>query len=498
MSMPIRWPGHPVPVPAARASEPREAAWPRAAAGSAPVPAPPADALRRDTEARHWRASQLSLGLIVCALLALLAVPTWTERRTASIRAGVLDVVASARDLTDDIERDMAVEAEAQRLYSFGAQRELLDRFGAARADDERALARLRPLALGLGDGVPASADALARELREWQRAALEAPGTAPRPAAEDELFLRAVRAARELDVAIGRVTEQGRQNARDAQALEAHLTVVLGALVLAAVLLLGQLARRLRGLARRETALRQELETSVARRERLIRGFSHDLKNPLGVADGYAELLEGGYLEDPVRRREGLQRLRRAISSALRLADDLLDIARAEAGMLSVAREVVDVGALAREVAAECAPQAAAAGLMLHIDLPRTLPAADTDPARVRQILGNLLSNAIKYGADGGSVRVEARVEHATDGSRPTQRSVVVSVSDRGPGVPLERQAWIFDEFTRLDPDAAPGTGLGLAISLRLARALGGDLVLESIPGDGSTFSLWLPESGR
>ena len=244
-------------------------------------------------------------------------------------------------------------------------------------------------------------------------------------------------------------------------------------------------------------TELRQELETSVARRERLIRGFSHDLKNPLGVADGYAELLEGGYLEDPTRRREGLQRLRRAISSALRLADDLLDLARAEAGMLSVAREVVDVGALAREVAAECAPQAAAAGLMLHVDLPRTLPPAETDPARVRQILGNLLSNAIKYGADGGSVRVQARVEHATDGSRPP-RSVVVSVSDHGPGIPADRQAWIFDEFTRLDPDSAPGTGLGLAISLRLARALGGDLVLQSIPGDGSTFSLWLPASSR
>ncbi len=146
MSMPIRRPGQPAPAPAARASEPREAAWPPAAPPT-PAAAPPADALRRDTEVRHWRASQLSLGLIVCSLLALLAVPTWTARRTAAIRTGVLDVVASARDLTDDIGRDMAVEAEAQRLYSFGAKPELLDRFDAARADDERALARLRPLA---------------------------------------------------------------------------------------------------------------------------------------------------------------------------------------------------------------------------------------------------------------------------------------------------------------------------------------------------------------
>lgn len=457
--------------------------------GTAPAAASPAYAT---SGAAHWRASQLSLALIVLALLALLAIPPLTERRVSAIRERVLDVVESARDLTEDIERDVAIEADARRQYALTGDAVPLARFGAARADDERAMTRLRPLALRLGSGVPEARGALESLLGRWQRSVMAPRTGAAGAAIPDTLFTRAIAAAARLDDALGEAGSRARAESRAAQALEARLTIVLATLVLAAVLLLGGLAQRLRGLARMEQRLRLELEASVASRERLIRGFSHDLKNPLGAADGYAQLLEEDILDDPGRRRQAAHRLRASVASALRLLDDLLDLARAEAGLLTVNREYVDVGALARELAAEWAARAESAGVEIHLDLDPDLPLARTDPVRVRQILGNLVSNAIKYGA--GAVWVRTHVERRRPPDRMTGPSIVISVTDHGPGIPPDRQAWIFDEFTRVDEDAAPGTGLGLAISLRIARALGGDLVLESRPGEGATFSLWVP----
>ena len=446
----------------------------------------------------QWRATQLSLAFIVCTLVALLAVPALVHRRTTSIRERVLDLVPTARDLTDDVERDVAVEAETQRLYGLTGDPAQIARFRAARTEEDAALARLRPIALRLGPDVLAGADSLARDAHSWQQA-LPGIGPTPQPAAvQDSLFRHAVLAARRLDAALGRATTRARRDVRGALDLETRLTIGLAALVLATVLLLTRLAQRMETLFRTEVGLRRQLQESAASRERLIRGFSHDLKNPLGVADGFAQLLEGGAITEPAAQREGLRRLRRALATALHLVDDLLDLARAEAGLLNVSWQCVDLAALVHEVAAQLAPQAAAAGLTLDVDVDDSLAHVRSDPLRVRQILDNLVSNAIKYAADGGSVALRA---HRGGAGRPPAAGgpwAIVSVADRGPGIPPERQAWIFDEFTRLQPEAARGSGLGLAISLRLARALGGDLRLDSSPGAGSTFSLWLPRTDR
>jgi PAS domain S-box-containing protein len=235
----------------------------------------------------------------------------------------------------------------------------------------------------------------------------------------------------------------------------------------------------------------REELERVTESRTRLMRGFSHDVKNPLGAADGYAQLLEDGvYGELSDRQQDSIGRIRRSIRTALRLIHDLLELAKAEAGQLEIECVATDVAHAAREVAEDFRAQAAAAGLAVDVRAPAELR-ADTDPTRLRQILANLLSNAVKYAPSGkATLDAEAR---SNGGPRPGGW-IAVRVTDTGPGIPEDKREAIFQEFTRLDPEAQQGAGVGLAISRRIARLMGGDLTVESEVGRGSTFTLWLP----
>ncbi|MBX6364981.1 MAG: PAS domain S-box protein [Gemmatimonadetes bacterium] len=236
----------------------------------------------------------------------------------------------------------------------------------------------------------------------------------------------------------------------------------------------------------------RGELERITESRARLIRGFSHDVKNPLGAADGYAQLLEAGNLgELDERQREGVRRIRRSIQTAVRLIQDLLDVARAETGEIKVERARTDVARLVREVAEEFRAQATAAGLTLECRADDAV-FADTDAIRVRQIVGNLVSNAVKY-TPKGRVTLEVALRDGAEEFRPGEW-VAVRVSDTGLGIPEDKRERVFQEFTRLHPEARDGAGVGLANSRRIARLLGGDITLRSEVGRGSTFTLWLP----
>lgn len=235
----------------------------------------------------------------------------------------------------------------------------------------------------------------------------------------------------------------------------------------------------------------REELERVTESRATLMRGFGHDVKNPLGAAMGHAQLLAEGILgELSGRQRESVERICRSIDTAIRLIHDLLDLARAEAGQIEVECVATDVGRAAREIAEDFRAQATAVGLALDVRVPDGLR-ADTDPTRLRQILANLVSNAVKY-APQGQVTVDAEIR-PSGGPRPGAW-VALRVTDTGPGIPEDKREQIFQEFTRLDPEAQQGAGVGLAISRRIARLLGGDLTVESEAGRGSTFTLWLP----
>jgi PAS domain S-box-containing protein len=246
---------------------------------------------------------------------------------------------------------------------------------------------------------------------------------------------------------------------------------------------------------ARAEAERREEeLERVTESRARLIRGFTHDVKNPLGAADGYLQLLEEGIVDQLTgKQRDSVAKARRSIGSALRLIEDLLELARAEAGEVTISDEATDIREVARAAADAHRATAEAKGLDLKIDLPASLPPIRSDPIRIRQVLGNLLSNAVKY-TDAGQVTVRVDLRDGLPAPGPG-RWLAVAVADTGPGIPEDQQRFLFQEFRRVRPaDDQKGAGIGLPISRRIAHALGGEITVESEIGKGSTFTLWLP----
>lgn len=232
--------------------------------------------------------------------------------------------------------------------------------------------------------------------------------------------------------------------------------------------------------------------------RARLIRGFTHDVKNPLGAADGYLALLQDGLMgELQPSQRDAVGRARRSIERALELIRNVLDIARAEAGQVEIHRTTMNPATIAAEIVEEFRAQARDKGLTLDRARFDVLAPIESDSSRVRQILANLVSNAVKYTPSGGHVEVAVRIGANGDAPRPGDW-VALEVSDDGPGISVEKQRTLFEEFARFDPEAAPGAGIGLAISQRIARALGGTITVQSQEGAGSTFTLWLPAPSR
>lgn len=247
--------------------------------------------------------------------------------------------------------------------------------------------------------------------------------------------------------------------------------------------------------------ARRRELERLLERKARFIRGFTHDLKNPIGAIDGYAQILESEVKgELAPAHREFVARIRTAAGSMTRLLEDLAQLARAEAGELRFEPRPTDPTALVSSIIEQYRPKAIENGLALECATPHSLPELSIDPERVRQVVGNLLSNAIKYTPAPGSIVIRTEITAPGVEIRPAPpgnhsgRWLAIAVSDSGPGIAPIEQERIFEEFTRLHPEQGEGTGLGLAISRNISRAMGGEITVDSRPGHGATFTLWLP----
>lgn len=239
-----------------------------------------------------------------------------------------------------------------------------------------------------------------------------------------------------------------------------------------------------------------RELEEAIESRTRLMRGFSHDLKNPIGAADGHAALLEDGMLgELNEPQMKSVVRIRAALKNAVSLINDLVELARAESGQIVIKQQPVDVREIVRELVASYRPAAEQAGLSIQRTLGK-VPIVSTDADRVRQILGNLLSNAVKYTPAGG--QIDVRTGTSTSGGPDERDYVTIEVADTGIGIPQDKVESLFTEFERIDPTVKPGAGLGLAISRRIARLLGGDVTVTTERGAGSTFTLLVPGGGE
>jgi signal transduction histidine kinase len=216
------------------------------------------------------------------------------------------------------------------------------------------------------------------------------------------------------------------------------------------------------------------------ARRE-FVANASHELRTPLFSLAGFLELLDDEEL-DEATRLEFLESMREQVGRLTKLASDLLDLSRLDAGRLTVKREPVDLGVLATDLVEELGPLARASGHELALEDAEGTVALG-DELRVLQIGRILLENAVLHTPGGTAVRVRTRVR---DGK------AVLEVHDEGDGIPAEWQAQLFERFFRLDGTRASGSGLGLTIAKELAELMDGAVELDSRPGK-TVFSLTL-----
>jgi two-component system OmpR family sensor kinase len=236
----------------------------------------------------------------------------------------------------------------------------------------------------------------------------------------------------------------------------------------------LGQLARAL-------DDMRRQLAELDSARKRFIATASHELRTPLFSLGGFLELLEDEDVEEEDRRRF-LAQLRAQVARMQKLATDLLDLSRLEAGSLELRVEPTDLGTLARAVASEFTPALTSHAAHLELRLPPEPVEAECDPERVAQVMRILIDNAITHTPPGTDVVVSAS---RRDGS------VRLGVGDFGPGIHRTMLPRIFEPFVTTDD--AQGSGLGLAIAHELADRMDGRLAVDSQPGR-TTFTLELP----
>ncbi len=312
--------------------------------------------------------------------------------------------------------------------------------------------------------------------------------------------------------------------------------TAALGCVVIG--LVHGERMRR-RAAARATELERLSAELIRANRAKseFLANVSHELRTPLNAVVGFAELIEDGVYGELTPQQAGpVHRIAAAATHLRDIVDQILDLAKIAAGRLEVHAESVALRPFVLEVAGEIESLVQEKALALSIGVPSALPRLRSDPLHVRQVLINLLGNAVKFTPAGGRIVVRASLVEARPGAppfapRPAPNAraqagmrrllpgrrltavdhgsadghaapavpwIALQVSDTGVGIGPADQARIFDEFEQVGPrtgdGAERGTGLGLAISRRLAQLLGGALTLESVPGRGATFTLWLP----
>ena len=222
--------------------------------------------------------------------------------------------------------------------------------------------------------------------------------------------------------------------------------------------------------------------------RQDFVANVSHEFKTPLTAIQGFAETLLSGAMDDPRNNRRFLEIIRDHATRLARLTNDLLKLARIEAGKLEVEFFPVQLLEVIERSAETTLLKASQKQITLEVDVPPDLPTVRGDASLLRDVLQNLIDNAIQYTPAGGRIQVSATVG---------AREVVISVADTGIGIPLADQERIFERFYRVDAARsreAGGTGLGLSIAKHIVEAHGGRLWVESEVGRGSKFFFSVP----
>jgi signal transduction histidine kinase len=265
----------------------------------------------------------------------------------------------------------------------------------------------------------------------------------------------------------------------------------------------------------------RDAAERASRAKSEFLSAMSHELRTPLNAILGFAQLLQIDRTHPlPERQRGHVQHILRAGEHLLHLINDVLDMARVEAGKQRFHVEAVDLGPLLDETLALMRPLAQERSIRLDRGAaPASPPQVAADRTRLRQVLLNLLSNAVKYNREGGAVRLQVEEVAQADDVGPAADLagvagdgavgdagpgealgwVRVGVTDTGHGLDAEKRARLFQAFDRLGAEEGPvpGVGIGLALARRMVELMGGRIEVESEPGHGSTFWVHLPGSG-
>lgn len=278
------------------------------------------------------------------------------------------------------------------------------------------------------------------------------------------------------------------------------HLSMVVGVANQAAIAienarLYAEIQQHVETLDRRVEARTAELREALIRAQRSERAkadfvstVNHELRTPLANLKLYLGLLRKG---KPEKQTYYMDTLEREIERLANLVEDILAIARLESDA-PVRWEKVDLVTIAQDAAHRFLPLADSREIRFAYAMPETRVIINADAGQIMRIFINLLGNALTYTPPGGSVMLAIRTRQANDG-----RWAVISVQDNGPGIPLEEQNKIFERFYRGDvgrESGLPGSGLGLSIVREIAHLHNGRVELDSVPGEGSIFNVWLP----
>jgi len=231
-----------------------------------------------------------------------------------------------------------------------------------------------------------------------------------------------------------------------------------------------------------------EDLEIASQHKNQFVANMSHELRTPLAAILGYAELIQEGFYEPQgPKSLDALTRIRSNGKHLLGLINTVLDVAKIESGQFTLNMTEYAIESVVETVRAATESLAQNKKLTLTTSVDKSLPVGLGDEQRLTQVLLNLVGNAIKF-TDAGEVRIAAGVRNG---------HFTVSVTDTGPGIPIDQQGRIFDQFHQVDSSltkAKGGTGLGLAIAKQIVEMHGGRIWVESTPGKGSTFQMELP----
>ena len=233
----------------------------------------------------------------------------------------------------------------------------------------------------------------------------------------------------------------------------------------------------------------KENAEAANKAKSEFLANMSHEIRTPMNAILGFADVLRRGYDRSEPERQRYLNTIHSSGEHLLLLINDVLDLSKVESGNLEVERIPLAPHVLIREVTTVLGVKAQEKGISLEFDVDGVIPETiQSDPTRLRQIVTNLTGNAIKFTRQ-GAVKVLLRLTSKAEG-----RLVAIDVSDDGVGVPQDKLGSIFDPFVQADSSVTRsfgGTGLGLSISRRLARIMGGDIVVRSEVGKGSVFTV-------